>query len=133
MRGRKPKTAKQHRLAGNPSRLSEAELNAREGVQAPKGDVDPPAWLTAYAVEEWDYYYPLVDDMGLMTLADRGVLALMCQHLADFRLYTERLEECRDPERGGSRAGDLMETDSGYQAPNPYVAMANRASAAAIK
>ena len=78
MRGRKPKPTAQKRLDGNPGKR---KLNDREPELA-SGIPVAPDWLTDAAREEW---YALVADLagaGVVTPADKGVLAVYCQTLS---------------------------------------------------
>ena len=133
MRGRKPKSAQLHKANGDPSRLGKKRLDAIEAAQPPSGELYAPPYLKDYALAEWEYYAPILAEMGLDRPGYQGNLALACVHLADARHYHERIEECLDEDSGGSRSGDVQMTGSGSLAPNPYVHMHSKSAAAAIK
>lgn len=87
-RGRKPKPTRLKELTGNPGKRP---LNA--GEPRPAGGAPPcPSWLHRHAKAEWRRAVRVLEPLGLVTLADLGVLAAYCQAWAEFRLSTETLE-----------------------------------------
>ena len=49
----------------------------------PDADPTPPPWLTDAAKRNWSYYFPLLQQQGVITAADKDTLASYCQALAD--------------------------------------------------
>ena len=47
--------------------------------KSPLGTAQPPAFLKAEALKEWRRVVPVLEGMGLLTLADRAVLTAYCQ------------------------------------------------------
>jgi P27 family predicted phage terminase small subunit len=120
----KPKPTKLKILQGTarPDRIKDNEWQPDEGV------LECPSWLCEYGRAEWQHYYPLLEG-GPLTLADRGCLAELCQHLADARRYREQLATIRQTDP----LGDLVRLGSGGTGPNPLATMARQASDAARK
>ena len=128
--GRSPKPTNVHKLNGNPSKL---DLKNREATepQPPEGEVSPPEWLSDAALEEWEYFLPILKAMNVLTVADRDALAIMCEHVADFAFYRKKIAELREIEEYGK--GEVVTTVSGYATQSPYVNMAVTASNMAKK
>lgn len=120
--GRPRKPTNIHKLNGNPSRLN---LDARK-----KTEPDPPAftarcpsWLSPYGKLEWKNHVPVLKKMRVLTNADAAALAIMCEHLGDFRLYTEEINARR---KDGKI--DISISDNGYEIQHPWIAMRTNAS-----
>lgn len=59
-------------------------LNKRE-PKAPTGAVRMPSYLRPYAKEKWQEMAPMLKRMGVLSPADAGALAQLCQAYADLR------------------------------------------------
>jgi P27 family predicted phage terminase small subunit len=80
-RGRPPKPATLHWLAGDPSKI---RFKRPEPVP-PEGIPKCPEHLDAVAKDEWEYTTKQLQDMGLLSLADRTALALYCECYSRYR------------------------------------------------
>jgi P27 family predicted phage terminase small subunit len=76
MPGRKPKPTRLKVLTGNPGKHT---LNKFE-PEPDRGIPSMPEWLTEFpvAVEEWNRESEIIDGMGVLTMAERGMLAQRC-------------------------------------------------------
>ena len=74
MKGRKPKPTVLKVLDGNPGKRP---LNQRE-PKAPQGFPEAPTWLDAEAQAEWERVTIDLQEMGLLSRADRPALAAYC-------------------------------------------------------
>lgn len=66
--------------------------NTAERENEPKlepGTPDKPDWLPKYAQEEWDYYIPILQQMRVLTQAERGVLTNLCIAQAQVRTIND--------------------------------------------
>lgn len=80
--GRRPESATIHRLRGNPSKLTEEELAAREASEVKPNPVAPhrPADLSPLERQCWDAHAPELDRLGLLTVLDGSSFRLLvCQ------------------------------------------------------
>lgn len=50
----------------------------------PPAGAEPPAWLSDDARVHWAHYAPMLLALGVLTVADRDSLAVMCEALADY-------------------------------------------------
>ncbi len=110
--GRPPKPTQLRVLQGNPGKRP-----------LPKGEPQPrvvpmpcPRWLLPEAKREWRKVAPELKRLGLATVVDRTALAAYCQAYARWRQAEDVL----------SREGLIFETASGYLAPRPEVAIAQK-------
>lgn len=120
-RGRKPKPTAVKEIEGtfekNPQRR-----NDREPV-APDGAPDCPDYLCDLAKIEWWYMCSVLDEMGLLSRADRAALEIYCQTFAQWR------EACQMVAKHG--AVIQMKTKSGIQPRrNPFDIIRERNAAA---
>jgi len=74
MRGRKPKPTVLKALAGNPGKRA---INRSEPA-IPNGIPDCPSFLDDEAKAEWFRVASILNQMGLLTRADRSALAAYC-------------------------------------------------------
>ena len=81
-RGPSPKPTALKKLSGS----WRADINHAE-PEPPEGIPEPPDFLCEQALAYWDALVPILQDMGLITMADGDSLALYCQSLA-------RLAQC---------------------------------------
>lgn len=82
-------------------------------VVAPSGRPECPDWLPTAAREKWDEVVPVLERMGVLTLADGEVLAAFCVAWDQFRTATNII----------ARGGPVLATKGGYFYPNPAVAI----------
>lgn len=77
--GRRPQPAKIHRLRGNPSKLSEDELERREREEVKPHPIAPrrPADLSPLERECWDMHAAELDRLGLFTVLDGASFRLL--------------------------------------------------------
>lgn len=104
--GRKPKTAAQKLLEGNPGkRRIKPDLPAATGVppMPERLMVDP------VAVAKWQEFVPILTDLGTLTQADGEALATLCE------VYSAA-QSCLLELRA---TGPVMRTDLGGVKPNP--------------
>jgi len=93
-KGRKPNPTALKLVTGNPGKrpLNENEPKAKSGIP------EMPEWIAPFelAVKNWDHESKILDDMGIMTEADAGVLAVRSF------LYSQMVELSRDIKTEGS-------------------------------
>ena len=111
MAGRKPKPTALKTLEGNPGK---GKLNKKEPKPA-KGIPICPEWLLAEAKIEWKRLATVMDQMGVLTEADRAAFAAYCQSYARWKEAQEHIDS----------EGSTFETDKGYQQQTPWVGIAN--------
>jgi len=99
MAGRRPKPTHLKLIEGNPGKR---KLNENEPTPPP-GIPKCPSWLSAKAKHAWRYIAPLLDGMGVVTVADKMAIELMCDAYSEYR-------DARDTVR---REGAYYETESG--------------------
>lgn len=105
-------------LRGNPGRRP---INKNEPKpEIPAKQPAPPAWLSAYALEEWKRVAPELWRINLLTKVDVAVFAMYCEAYARWRTAEEALAvmASRDPVMRGliarSKAGTAMENPLAY-------------------
>ena len=111
MAGRKPKPTKLKRLEGNPGKR---KMNTKEpdpGTENP----NCPTWLLPEAKREWRRLAPKLNQMGVLTEADRATFAAYCQAYARWWEANKHIE----------RDGSVFSTEKGYQQQSPWVGIAN--------
>lgn len=106
MRGRKPTTAAQKRLAGNPGKR-----RITPDLPAPPGAPPMPARLMVepVAVAKWQELVPILLELGTLTLADGEALASLCEVHAAAQACLLELRA----------TGPVVHTDGGVVKPNP--------------
>lgn len=104
MPGRPPKPLKLLKLQG-------AYRKDRHGgsLELSAADLKPPTWLKKEGRAEWSRVCRALAESCVLTLADRGALAIYCQAWED---YVAALARVR-------REGATLETDSGRRYRNP--------------
>ena len=104
--GRKPKTAAQKLLDGNPGKRK-----IRPDLPAPSGAPPMPERLMVdpVAVAKWHEFVPILLDIGTLTKADGEALATLCE------VYSAA-QSCLLELRA---TGPVMRTDLGGVTPNP--------------
>ncbi len=114
MRGRKPKPTVLKILEGNPGRRP---LNERE-PQAPAEVPECPDFLDDEARAEWFRMAPVLEEMGVLTPADRAALAAYCT--AYSRWVTA--------ERQVQRLGTIVKSPlKNFPMKSPYLTVADQA------
>lgn len=76
-------------LAARGSRLA---AGADTEPRFPKGQPKCPAWLPKAAKAEWRRVAPMLEDQGLLTVADQQTLAAYCLAVHEAQAATEMLE-----------------------------------------
>ena len=85
--GPKPKPTQLRVLEGNPSRR-----RLPKNEPQPTGTPEPPTWLTAKALEEWNNIVPGLSALGIATNLDANFLAVYCDTLTIYRRATGELK-----------------------------------------
>jgi len=116
MRGRRPEPTRLKLLRGNPGKR---KLDPNEVAPAPAATLQPPAWLDAEAIVEWNRLAPILHRLGLLTEIDTDALATYCQTWARWREADAQIR----------RYGMVIKGKGGYPVISPFVAVANRAMA----
>lgn len=112
MRGRKPKPTVLKLIEGNPGRRA---INGRE-PKPPRDLPTCPSHLSATAKAEWKRLAATLNAIGLLTPADRAVLAAYCQ------CYGRWVEA----ERKLTETPPLLKTPAGYVQVSPWMTVANK-------
>lgn len=119
-RGLKPQPTALRLLQGGPDARG---VNLAEPVPPAKDMPDCPAWLNAYAREEWDRLAEDLYGMGVLTSVDQTMLAAYCMAYARWRLAEEDLQVMADADP--ITHGALLKTKEGNAIQNPLVGIAN--------
>lgn len=86
---------------------------------------EPPAFLDAYAVEEWNRVTPELVRIGCIASIDQLILAAYCTSASQWRAAREAMNE--RIEKGGKLAGLVDVTKAGNVIQNCLVGIANKA------
>jgi len=115
--GRIPKPTAVKLLKGNTR-----GINASEPIP-PKDDFGPDEWLMkdARAMAMWNHLYPMLRGMGVLTIADAGVLASYCSAYSDW----VRAREYLIP--NGPLSETVNKAGNSYVSTHPYVSIAEKA------
>lgn len=91
MRGRKPKSTKLKILEGN---RGKRPINQNEPIPT-KGKPRMPSWLRAFpvAAKEWKREGKILWDMGILTIAETGLLANRCYLAAQIQEMATEIEK----------------------------------------
>jgi len=111
-----PKTpSKIVELRGDPGKrgLPKGEPKPKQGIP------DCPGFLSERGRACWHDLAPELDAVGVLTVLDAYQLGVLCDAWADFL-------DARDKIKGDKA---IIETDSGYKLPSPWVAIRNKARA----
>jgi P27 family predicted phage terminase small subunit len=92
---------------------------------------EPPAFLPAYAIEEWHRVAPDLHVIGILRGVDLQVLAGYCQSFATWRTALEGIAAVAA--EGPLTGGLLVKTVAGNPTKNPLVKVAADASLAMLK
>ncbi len=112
MRGRKPKPTALKLIEGNPGKRP---INGRE-PRPPTSLPTCPSHLSATAKAEWKRLARMLNEIGLLTQIDRGVLAAYCQGYGRW-VEAERKLAVTPP---------ILKTPAGYVQVSPWITIANR-------
>ncbi|AWW40796.1 phage terminase small subunit P27 family [Streptomyces cadmiisoli] len=104
--GRFPKPSALKEITGNPGK---GAIN-NEPVP-PAGFPDAPEWLDDIALREWERLMPILEKMGVITMADRNAVAAYCQ---SYSMYVKAVEDV-------NRNGFTVEGHRGVTSKNPAV------------
>lgn len=111
--GRKQTPTAIKKLSGNPGKR---RLNKSEPTPA-LGRPQCPEGFEGEARAEWDRICDELDQMGLLTTADRTVLALYCESWALWRKAKRQVKA----------EGELIVSSKGGMMHNPWLSVANKA------
>jgi P27 family predicted phage terminase small subunit len=111
-RGPIPKSDKERRLEGNPSKRPMKGESPR-----PRGLPTCPSWLSPEAKQEWRWVAPELARLGLLTKLDRALLAGYCTSCGRWRQAQEAI----------NTHGSVYVTPKGKIVPRPEVTIAKMA------
>jgi len=96
-------------------------INADEPIP-PKDDFGAPEWLMKdmRALAMWNHLYPILREMGVLTVVDAGVLASYCSAYSDWVLAREYIIKCGPLSETCNKAGNS------YVSTHPYVTIAEK-------
>lgn len=91
---------------------------AKREPKAPKTSKrpSPPAYLGRNAKAEWRRIIPILDEMGILSTADRSIIAAYCQAWHRLQQYEKDIDD----------NGSSFTTEKGYECQRPAVAMAQK-------
>ena len=90
--GRRADPAFVHQLKGDPSKRGKANLAAEtEALQLQACAPNPPDWLSAGALAEWERVVPDLLTLGWVHRLDRMQLAAYCEAVADWETFRQRI------------------------------------------
>jgi P27 family predicted phage terminase small subunit len=112
MRGRIPEPTAIRRMKGNPGKRA---WNHAEPIP-PEGMPDCPGHLSEVAREEWYRLAESLYRMGVLTMADRAVMAGYCQTYSRWVEAEEKLKT----------TPAMLKTPSGYVQQSPWIGVANK-------
>lgn len=110
MRGRKPTPAALKLVCGNPGRRQVDPGMKVAAAGAPK----PPTCLDAEALVEWRRVTPMLTASGVLTPADRAILAAYCQAWSCWAEAESKLNEF----------GRMVASPRGLPVPSPWLQVA---------
>lgn len=87
LRGKPPKPISLKILGNNPGNRPAVGASA-----FPVGTPEPPDWLDAEALEEWQRIVPELEAAGFLSRVDRSALAAYCQAYAELEITTQLLQ-----------------------------------------
>lgn len=102
--GRTPKPHHLRVIEGNPGKRQ-----LREPLKAPPSKPRCPSWLQDYAKTVWRRLVDILDGYGVLTTADREMMAAYCEAVADYRNATETM----------AKTGLLVQGQKGNAVTNP--------------
>jgi P27 family predicted phage terminase small subunit len=109
--GRPPKPASIKELSGNPGQ------RAIQNEPKPVAGIPPaPKWLKGDALKQWKKVMPILDGMGVITMADEDAVAAYCVAYAQFVKATEDIEAngiVVDSYRGGVARNPAIQVQTG--------------------
>lgn len=140
-RGPKPTPTALRPIKGG---MAEAE-RAEEEVAAAAAEPfpDPPDWLLADALDEWNRLGPRLHRAGLLTELDRGPFAAVCQAYGTWafaekqmaKVRAREIEAAEDEGKGADAesAGFVSRTAAGNLVHHPLASIASKARAEYVK
>ena len=120
MRGRKPKPTRLKLMEGNPGKR---RINEQE-PQPPEGVPSCPKFLNSDAKEEWDRITGILQEMQLLTHADRAALAAYCV------AYGRWVEAEKQVQKYGTI---VKSPNKGFPMKSPYLTVAEQSMEAMRK
>jgi P27 family predicted phage terminase small subunit len=117
------------RLRGNPGK-KKLRPPGPEPALSPKCP-EPPAFLSAYACDEWWRVAPELWVLGLLTVLDTACLAAYCQAYSRWREAEEAL--ARMAARDGQMHAMLIKTQAGDARRNPLIKISADAAADMVR
>jgi P27 family predicted phage terminase small subunit len=120
-RGRKPKPTHLKLVTGNPGKRALNPAEPKPASLIP----DPPAELSADALDEWEKISRRLLAAGIVTAIDRAALAAYCQAYGRWVQAERALAEMA--KRDLITSGLLIKTTNGHAIQNPLVGTANKA------
>ena len=111
--GRRRKPTHLHILNGNPSGRKLPENEPKPQIEIP----EPPGYLDALALEEWDRLAPELEKLKLISKMDRAALEMYCVSYSRWRTAVADLEA----------TGNYLVTTNGNVIQNPVVGVVNTA------
>ena len=111
MRGRKPKPARLKLIEGNPGKRP-----IGQEPQPPASQPSCPAHLSPTAKAEWKRLARMLNGIGVVTQADRAVLAAYCQAYGRWVEAEKKLKE----------TPPLLKMPSGYVQQSPWLTISNK-------
>lgn len=102
--GRRPKPTHLKLIQGNPGKRT---FNDAE-PKPPRGLSPPPDHMATVAKEAWNRLAPLLDQMGILTIADVAALERLCECLAEIYECREVLQRTGGTYETKNLAGERM-------------------------
>ena len=92
---------------------------------------EPPAYLDAYAADEWRAVAPELHALGLLTVVDTACLSAYCSAYSNWRTAAESLARmaANDPHT----SAQLIRGKYGDPQPNPLVSIARKAASDMVR
>jgi P27 family predicted phage terminase small subunit len=128
MAGRRPTPTYLKLLKGNPGRRP---IKHEPQPPLPASAPEPPAFLSAYAKEEWARIANELNVLHLVTAIDVAAFAAYCQAFARWRMAEEAIARMaeKDPVMGGL----IVKSRAGEATPNPLVWVSSAAAKAMLR
>lgn len=121
MRGRRPKGTVIKLLTGNPGKR---KLNRNEPHFSSE-TINPPPFLNAAALEEWNRLIPDLQRNGLVTSADVACFAAYCTAYSRWQKAEMILQGMMETSEGTLLGGMAFKTHRGNLSTNPLIRIAN--------
>jgi P27 family predicted phage terminase small subunit len=125
--GRKPVPTALRILKGNPGGRPLPADEPKPPMRIP----EVPEHLCDDAKREWYRVCPTLHEIGVLTVADRSVLAAYCTSYALWEKAWRAIRKLEDPDKLGS--GLITKTTNGNYIQNPLIGTANKAAGDMVK